>query len=81
MSTFVGTTPTGSVNGVNMVFTLGTFLPTTLEVYVNGVLQNPGVDYTLSTATTTGVGTATISFAGTSIPQSGDILNSWIFNQ
>ena len=48
-------TPTGSVNGVNAVFTLSqTPSPSrSLEVYRNGLLLSAGVDYTLSGAVIT----------------------------
>jgi hypothetical protein len=49
-------TPTGTVNGVNATFTLAaTPLGNTEEVYLNGLLQEPGAgnDYTISTNTIT----------------------------
>jgi hypothetical protein len=49
-------TPTGTVNGVNATFTLAnTPLSNTEEVYLNGLLQEPGAgtDYTISGATIT----------------------------
>ena len=48
-------TPSGTINGVNKIFTLA-HTPTTgtLDLYLNGAYQAPGgVDYTLSTATIT----------------------------
>jgi hypothetical protein len=61
-------TPTGAINGVNAAFTLSqTPSPSaSLTVFLNGVLQTSGVDYTAS-------GT-TVTFFTASIPQSGDIL-------
>jgi hypothetical protein len=49
-------TPTGTVNGVNATFTLAaTPLINTEEIYLNGLLQEPGAgnDYTISTNTIT----------------------------
>jgi hypothetical protein len=49
-------TPTGSVNGVNTTFTLAnTPIAGTEEVFLNGILQEPGAgnDYTISGATIT----------------------------
>jgi hypothetical protein len=49
-------TPSGSVNGSNTAFTLAnTPIAGTEEVYLNGVLQEPGAgnDYTISTVTIT----------------------------
>lgn len=49
-------TPTGSVNGVNTTFTLAnTPVAGSEEVYLNGLLQEPGAgnDYTIATATIT----------------------------
>jgi hypothetical protein len=43
-------TPSGAINGSNMTYTL-TYTPnpaSSLELFVNGVLQLPGVDFTLS---------------------------------
>lgn len=60
-------TPSGTVNGSNAAFTLAnTPISGTVEVYVNGVLQDPGSgdDYQIS-------GT-TITFESGAIPQTGD---------
>jgi hypothetical protein len=50
-------TPTGAVNGVNKVFTLpvAPLAGQIVLVFLNGVLQNPGVsnDYTISGSTIT----------------------------
>lgn len=61
-------TPSGTVNGVNTTFTLSqTPSPTaSLYVYRNGVLQTPGVDYTLSGDV--------ITFMSGFIPQTNDVL-------
>lgn len=46
--------PSGSVNGSNRVFTLAnTPIATTEMVFLNGVLQNPITDYTISNAVIT----------------------------
>jgi hypothetical protein len=63
--------PSGTINGVNAVFTLQT-APNpvqSLQLAVNGVMQKPGVDFTLSSAT--------ITFLAGAIPQGGDELLSW----
>jgi hypothetical protein len=61
-------TPTGAINGVNATFTLSQSPSpsASLTVFLNGLLQTAGVDYTAA-------GTA-ITFATASLPQSGDIL-------
>jgi hypothetical protein len=62
-------TPSGTVNGSNTAFTLAnTPVSNTEQVFVNGVLQNPGAgnDYTISTTT--------ITFLSGAIPQTGDIV-------
>jgi fiber protein len=49
-------TPTGTINGVNVTFTLAnTPIAGTEEVYLNGILQEPGAgnDYTIATSTIT----------------------------
>jgi hypothetical protein len=52
-------TPTGTVNGSNTIFTLADLvLSGTEEVFRNGILQTPTVDYTITYAATT-----TITFA------------------
>jgi hypothetical protein len=65
-----GEIPAGLVNGSNTVFTLSnTPSPdTSLSLYRNGVLQKPGLDYTLTGNM--------ITFAAASIPQAADILLS-----
>jgi hypothetical protein len=61
-------TPSGTVNGTNLTFTLSmTPSPTTsLAVYRNGLRLSSGVDYSLSNAT--------ITFAAGLAPQTSDIL-------
>jgi hypothetical protein len=63
-------TPTGLINGSNLVFTLGaTPSPAqSLEIYRNGVRLSPTVDYTLSGNT--------ITFVAGAAPQTGDILRA-----
>jgi hypothetical protein len=60
--------PTGAINGSNATFTLAaTPSPaSSLQLYLNGLRQDAGVDYTLSGAT--------ITFFTASLPQSGDLL-------
>jgi hypothetical protein len=62
-------TPTGTIDGVNAVFTLSqTPSPSTsLAVYRNGLRMSPAIDYTLS-------GTA-ITFMTASVPQPTDTLS------
>jgi hypothetical protein len=61
-------TPSGTVNGVNTVFTLSSTPspPSSLTLFRNGILQRVGVDYTLSGDS--------ITFTSVSIPGPGDIL-------
>jgi hypothetical protein len=60
--------PAGSSNGLNTTFTLAnTPSPaTSLLLYLNGLLMEPSVDYTISGST--------ITFQPASTPQSGDLL-------
>lgn len=62
-------TPTGTINGVNAVFTL-VFTPnpsSSLELYLNGLhMWASGNDFTLAGAT--------ITFVTAQIPQTGDVL-------
>ena len=63
--------PSGTVNGANAVFTLQA-APSpaqSLQLAVNGVIQKPGVDFTLSSDT--------VTFLSGSIPETGDELLSW----
>ncbi|MFN0101268.1 MAG: hypothetical protein ACKV2U_04155 [Bryobacteraceae bacterium] len=60
--------PSGTINGSNTVFTL-TQAPSpaaSLQLYRNGVLFKPGVDYTLTGGT--------IVFGSLSVPQTGDLI-------
>jgi hypothetical protein len=61
--------PSGTINGANTAFTLlrAPNPSTSLELFLNGVLQTQGVDYTLSTNT--------INF--TTAPASGGALIAW----
>jgi hypothetical protein len=65
-----GETPVGSINGSNTVFTLA-FTPSpaaSLDLYLNGLLMKPAVDFTLSGNS--------ISFLTASTPQTGDLLTA-----
>ena len=64
-------TPSGTINGSNDTFTLATAPSpaSSLVLTKNGIVQESGSDYTLSSAT--------ITFLGGAIPQSGDNLLSW----
>jgi hypothetical protein len=65
-----GETPVGSINGSNTVFTLA-FTPSpaaSLDLYLNGLLMKPAVDFTLSGNT--------VTFLTASTPQTGDILTA-----
>jgi hypothetical protein len=60
--------PSGSINGTNTVFTLA-FAPSpagSLELYLNGLRQDAGIDFSLSTNV--------VTFFTASNPQSGDLL-------
>lgn len=59
-------TVTGTVNGVNAVFTLPATTGLLYQVYKNGVLQKPNVMYTLSGNT--------ITFIDPYVPKTGDEL-------
>lgn len=76
MSQFASQIPTGAVNGTNTNFTvaLSTGSITTFEFYRNGLLQGTG-DYSFSVS----VSTATITTS--TPPITGDILNSWLWQQ
>lgn len=60
--------PSGAINGLNTTFTLAnTPSPaSSLLLYVNGLLMDQGLDYVISGAT--------ITFALSSVPQTGDVL-------
>jgi hypothetical protein len=63
-----GDLPQGATNGSNATFTLSA-VPTpsaSLALYRNGVLQNQGADYTLSSSV--------VQFAAGNVPQPGDTL-------
>ena len=64
-------TPSGTINGSNDTFTLATAPnpATSLVLTKNGIVQESGSDYTLSSAT--------ITFLGGAVPQSGDNLLAW----
>ena len=64
-------TPTGSINGTNAAFTLAQIpLPaTSLQLYLNGLEQTAGVDFTLTNST--------ITFSTNAIPQTGDALSAY----
>lgn len=54
--------PTGTKNGTNMVFTLvNSPLVNEATIFLNGLAQDPGVDYSISTATITFLLSAPIS--------------------
>lgn len=49
----IGETPSGAVNGSNATFTTAqNFAPESVQVFINGVSQTSGVDYTTSGTTT-----------------------------
>ncbi len=64
-------TPSGTIDGVNDTFTLAVAPDPagSLELNKNGVVQKPGVDFTLSSST--------ITFLAGAIPQTGDSLLAW----
>ncbi len=66
-----GETPSGTIDGVNDTFTLAVAPDPagSLELNKNGVVQKPGVDFTLSSTT--------ITFLAGAIPQTGDSLLAW----
>lgn len=62
--------PAGVMNGLNTTFTLANAPSpaTSLLLYLNGLLMNQGLDYTINGST--------ITFALTSTPQAGDLLEA-----
>jgi len=64
-------TPSGTVDGTNSVFALAEAPdpPQSLEMTVNGVVQQPGVDFLLN-----GTG---VTFQSGAVPQPGDVLLAW----
>lgn len=63
-----GEVPSGAINGLNTTFTLANSPSpsTSLQLYLNGLLMEQGLDYTISGST--------ITFALPSTPQAGDLL-------
>jgi hypothetical protein len=57
---------TGTINGVNRIFTTPTAVINGLAVYRNGILQDPALSYSLSGNT--------VTFNAANIPQTGDDL-------
>jgi hypothetical protein len=63
-----GETPVGTINGSNTAFTLA-FTPSpssSVQLYVNGLRMDQGVDYTISGAV--------VTFLSAAVPQTGDLL-------
>lgn len=62
--------PSGTINGTNAVFTLANSPSpaSSLSLFRNGMLLRPSIDYTLSAAA--------VTFLGTAIPQVGDNLQA-----
>lgn len=60
--------PTGTVNGINTTFTLADAY-TFIILFVNGIENKVGIDYTLSGST--------ITFLAGSVPQTSDILDCY----
>lgn len=49
----IGELPTGNINGINATFTSAySFIPETLEIFVNGIQATKNIDYTTSGANT-----------------------------
>jgi hypothetical protein len=64
-------TPSGAINGANLVFTLQ-FPPSpaaSLALYKNGLLERAGIDYVLSQNT--------ITFFQSTVPNTGDVLSAY----
>lgn len=64
-------TPTGAINGTNVVFTLplAPSPPESLKLMRNGLVQKAGVDFNLAGGT--------VTFTAGAIPQAGDALLAW----
>lgn len=60
--------PPESVNGINTSFSVPV-VPTAMKLFVNGILQQSGVDYTLSGS----------SILMSSPPRVGDLVLAWVF--
>lgn len=69
-------TPAGTVNGVNTVFTIvGDANPVnSLKVHRNGLRLHSGAGHDYQYASVVGGSPATITFDGSAVPQTGDIL-------
>ena len=62
----IGEIPSGAVNGINATFTSSyTFIPESVECFVNGIQATKNIDYT-----TTGANTINFTYS----PASGDLL-------
>ena len=59
---------TGTIDGVNAVFTIPGTPTGTVAIFKNGVMQDPAVHYTLAVST--------VTFNGLYIPQPGDDLQA-----
>lgn len=71
MAQFTDETPTGTVNGINLIFTISA-TPTQLILTVDGlVMTDSGIDYTL-------VGT-TITFVAGRAPSTSSVLRAYIY--
>ena len=58
----IGETPNGLINGSNATFTtLQNFVPETVQVFINGVSQTNGVDYTTFGSTTINLNVSPVS--------------------
>ena len=68
MASFTQSTPTGSINGENVTFVLST-TPSSVEVYLDGLLMTDTVDFTRSGTTITFV----------TPPATGQALQAWTF--
>ncbi len=66
-----GETPSGAVNGTNPTFRLGTEPnpAASLRLFRNGLLMQPGVEFTLNSNI--------VTMAGNRIPLAGDIIQAW----
>ena len=62
--------PAGTIDGMNRVFTLSQspLSNASVQVFINGVFQTQGVNYSLTVST--------IRFAGGSTPQTGDVVSA-----
>lgn len=69
-ATFTEYTPTGTIDGVNVTFTVPV-VPVEIQLFKNNGLVIEGLDYSITSST--------ITFNPSAVPQTGDTLRAWVF--